>query len=96
MTENSSFNGVLSRWAATFSLVKISVSDWKASMMTTRATASANQAERASPSSSVSQAVMGTSATTIAKRPMLAQIRATTPIFSRSFCSCVSEGSIDQ
>ena len=50
----------------------------------------------ADPSAAVSAWVTGTSATTMANSPTLAQIRATTPMRSRSFWSCVSDGSIDQ
>ena len=96
ITENSSRSGVDSVVAATCSRVMSSVSDWKASMITTSARATTNHAFCVDPSASDSMPVTGTRPTATENRPTLAQIRATTAIFSRSFWSWVSEGSIDQ
>ena len=40
--------------------------------------------------------VTGSQATMMANMPTFAQMRANAPMFSRFFCSMVSEGSIDQ
>ena len=84
------FSSCLNMWF--FSFTPKMVNSWKSSISTVTAAATMNQALGVLPM----PLVIGSQPIMMANIPMLAQILAKAPIFSLTFCSTVSEGSIDQ
>ena len=72
------------------------VSDWKSSFNATSKAANTSHPSCSLPKAAPRAFVTGTTATTTANRPMFAQIRAITPMRSRSCWSCESAGSMPQ
>ena len=68
------------------------VNSWNSSIKIVTASATVNHALGVLPSPEV----IGSHPTMMANIPILAQIRAKAPIFSRVFCSTEREGSMDQ
>ena len=74
------------------SLTPNSVKSWNSSMRMVTASATVNHALGVLPIPEV----MGSQPTMMENIPILAQMRAKAPIFSRVFCSTEREGSMDQ
>lgn len=73
-----------------------SVIDWKSTISTADPMATQKYDQRMSPMAVPIAFETGTIATTMVNAPIAEQIRATAPIFSRSFWFRLSAGSIDQ